>query len=64
MTARTQADLRRGLALGDGQQAAFSAACSDEQIAQFCEEFYSWKEVKLTRDEAIVRARPAKEEGK
>jgi hypothetical protein len=58
VTARTQSDLRRGLALGDGQQAAFSAALTDEQIAQFCEQFYSWKEVKLTRDEAIVRAKP------
>lgn len=58
MTARHVTDLRQGLALGDGKQAAFSAALTDEEVKAFCRSHYGWQSVKLTRDSAIVRARP------
>ena len=63
MTARHVTDLRQGLALGDGKQAAFSAAHTDAEIVAFCKSFYSWQSVKLTRDPAIVRAQPGGKNG-
>ena len=56
--ARNVMDLRKGLLAGNGYQAAFSAACDDKEIREFCQKWYGWQSVKLTRDPAIVRAQP------
>jgi hypothetical protein len=51
-------DLRRGLALGAGNWAAFQADATDEQINEVCKTAYGWTDVFIERDAAIARARP------
>jgi hypothetical protein len=58
MEARNVEDLKRGLVMGNGYSAAFSAACDDIEIREFCSQHYNWRTVRLQRDGAIVRAKP------
>jgi hypothetical protein len=51
-------DLRRGLALGAGNWAAFQADATDEQIRELCLTAYHWDDIFIERDAAIARARP------
>ena len=58
MIARNVSDLKRGLAMSNGDYAAFTPEATDEDIRNLCHGLYGWEKTRIERTPTIVLCKP------